>query len=113
GVGRLFAGCDGPLAAFATDGALVFATPAAAARLAGMANLTALGVERLAAEARGSGRATGTSAIGAVTVERIGSGAATVLVAAFMAPGEIAESPAPAAPAAPGAMATPTPPPPA
>jgi PAS domain S-box-containing protein len=79
-IARLFAGCQTPVAAFAADGALLYATPAAAARLGDVANIGALGAVPLAVEARTAGRANGESAFGPVTVERIGSGAAMALI---------------------------------
>jgi PAS domain S-box-containing protein len=99
---RLFAGCQAPVAAFAADGALIYATPAAAARLGDMTSVAALGAEPLSAEALAAGRANGESAIGPVTFERIGGGAG-VLVATFaQAPHAAAETPAaPPSPAAP------------
>jgi PAS domain S-box-containing protein len=102
-VARLFAGCAAPVAAFAADGTLLHATPAAAERLGEATDLAALGAEPLGAAARASGHASGESALGPVTVERIGSGAASVLVVAF------AEAPAATAVAARAAPAPPAP----
>jgi PAS domain S-box-containing protein len=81
---RLFAGCQAPVAAFAADGTLLYATPAAAARLGDdVTSIEGLGAEPLVAQARAAGRASGESAFGPVTVERIGSGTATVLIVLF------------------------------
>ncbi|HYS48675.1 MAG TPA: histidine kinase dimerization/phospho-acceptor domain-containing protein, partial [Xanthobacteraceae bacterium] len=80
---RLFAGCGAPVAAFLPDGTLVHATPIAAARLGAARNLTALGADQIAAQARNEGRASGDTAIGPATIERIGSGATAVLVVSF------------------------------
>ena len=46
-VARLFAGCEAPLAAFAAEGALLHATPAAAAHLGEATDLAALAAEPL------------------------------------------------------------------
>ena len=99
-VARLFAGCAAPVAAFAADGTLLHATPAAAARLGDAAELSALGAEELLAETRAAGHASGESAVGPVAIERIGNGAASVLVAVFAeAPDEKARAPGPPLPA--------------
>ncbi len=82
-VRRLLAGCDAPVAAFTPDGKLIHATPAAAARLDGATSLAALGVAALAADAVQTGRAAGETAHGPIAVDRIGSEAATVLLATF------------------------------
>lgn len=71
-VARLFAGSEAAIAAFAADGELLHATPAAAARLGGAKSLADLGAEDGAAE-------------------RIALGAATVLI--LRSPPEQAESP--------------------
>ena len=59
-VHRLFGGCEEPIAAFTPDGTLVHANAAAQVRLGGARQLSALGVETLAATAleTGSGKAT-------------------------------------------------------
>src|SRR5207302_6136889 len=61
---RLFAGCEGPLAAFAADGTLLHANRAGAARLSGVTNLAGLGADKAAGAARGEGHASGDTAIG-------------------------------------------------
>jgi PAS domain S-box-containing protein len=82
-VARLFAGSDVCAAAFAADGALLHATPLAAARLGEATSLASLDAEPLAAEARAKGHAHGESAIGPLTLERIGSAAAGVVIVSF------------------------------
>ncbi len=83
---RLLAGCDQPVAAFAPDGELIHATPAATPRLAGATSLAALGVAALAAGAADSDRPTGTTIHGPIAVDHIGSEAETVLIATFALP---------------------------
>jgi len=61
---------DAPVAAFAADGALIHATEAAQARLAGARSLTALGAEALAAQA--DSHATGETAAGGLAIDRVG-----------------------------------------
>jgi PAS domain S-box-containing protein len=85
---RLLAGCDQPVAAFAPDGELIHATPAATPRLAGATSLAALGVAALTAGAAGSDRAVGTTVHGPIAVDHIGSEAETVLLATFSLPVE-------------------------
>jgi len=82
-VRRLFAGRERPLAVFASDGALLYANDAAKPHLAGSATLSALGIAEMAAQAAAAGRAGGVTAYGPVTVDRLGSGNAAVLVAEF------------------------------
>jgi PAS domain S-box-containing protein len=89
---RLLAGCDQPVAAFAPDGELIHATPAAAPRLAGATSLAALGVAALAAGSTGNDRAVGTTVHGPIAVDHIGSEAETVLLATFSLPVENGES---------------------
>jgi PAS domain S-box-containing protein len=102
-VARLFAGCGAPVAAFAADGTFLHATPAATERLGEATDLAALGAEPLGAAARASGHAGGESAVGPVTVERIGSGAASVLVVTFVDTPAAAQAAAPAPPVVPAA----------
>ena len=82
-VRRLLAGCETPVAVFAPDGKLIHATPAAAARLDGATSLAALGAEALAADAVQTGHAEAEIAQGPIAADRIGSEAATVLIATF------------------------------
>jgi PAS domain S-box-containing protein len=83
-VRRLFAAADDAIAAFAPDGALVYANAAAQTRLAGVRTLSALGIETLAATALETGSAGGTARLGeasfAVAAARLGIDAARVLV---------------------------------
>jgi PAS domain S-box-containing protein len=58
-VRRLFGDSEEPIVAYAEDGALLCANPAAESLIAGAANLTALGLGTLAANARESGIAVG------------------------------------------------------
>jgi len=70
-------------AAFSPDGALLHAGPEASRRLGGAATLAAAGAQELAETALAQGRADGATPVGAVTLQRIGSGNALVLVAIF------------------------------
>src|SRR5215470_9189001 len=81
-VARLFAGSAAAVAIFAADGALLHATPAAAARLGEAASLAALAADSAAADARANGHASGESAVGPLTFQHLGSGTG-VLVAIF------------------------------
>jgi PAS domain S-box-containing protein len=94
-VKRLLTDTDAPVAAFAADGTLIAAVPAAQARLDGARTLAALGADALVAEARAGGRAVGHSAAGALAIDRIGS--EPVLLATFGEYGELA-APAPVVP---------------
>jgi PAS domain S-box-containing protein len=80
-VTRLFGTSTQSFAVFSGMGTLVFATPRIAERLGSATTLASLGAGALMAESIASGLARGTSAIGPLTVERMGSGGATVLVA--------------------------------
>ena len=71
----MFSASSEPLAVFSTDGVLLYAT----GDLAPDTTLATLGAEALKGDAIASGRATGDSELGPLTLERIGSGAATVL----------------------------------
>jgi PAS domain S-box-containing protein len=82
-VRRLCVGIEAPIAFFSTDGELLQATAAGQARLLGLRSIAALGAETLAGEALVSGRGTGGSHLGPVSIERIGSLASTVLLATF------------------------------
>jgi signal transduction histidine kinase len=81
------------VAAYAQDGAMLFATAAAERRLAGAPGLDAIGAASLATAALATGSASGDTRIGPVIVQRIGRGASTVLLAGFPDP-EAAPSPA-------------------
>jgi signal transduction histidine kinase len=71
------------IAACGPDGAILFATATAERRLGGAHGLDAVGAAALAAAALAAGRASGDTRIGAVVLQRIGSGASTVLLAGF------------------------------
>ena len=82
-VHRLFAGCESALAVFALDGALLFATDGGQVRLGEMPTSSALGIAELAAQALTSGRASGATRYGAVTIERLGTDSSAVLAVTF------------------------------
>jgi PAS domain S-box-containing protein len=82
-VSRLFADGDDTLAAFGLDGALLHAGAEAADWLAGRTTLAGLGAAEVAAQALRVGRASGDSTRGPLTLERLGSADATVLLAVF------------------------------
>ena len=85
-VRRLFRDTEQALAAFSTDGISLWSTEAAQKRLAGTPTLSALGIAALAAEALETGRASGATRYGPVTIERLGRDASAVLVVKFGAP---------------------------
>jgi signal transduction histidine kinase len=100
---RLFPGPARPVAAFAADGAMVFANHAALERVGGPITLAALGIEATAREALAAGRASGATPYGPVTITRVGSDASTALAVTFDAPPQeipapetVPEAPAPA-----------------
>jgi PAS domain S-box-containing protein len=76
-----FAGAEGPIAVFSTDGALLYASREAAARLGQTTTLAALDGGALAAEALNCGRARGSSLIGPVELQRIGTDGNAVVLA--------------------------------
>jgi PAS domain S-box-containing protein len=82
-VRRLFGDSDEAIAGFASDGGLLYANSRAQGLIAG-ANLTALGLETLAANARESGSADGTALLNDrsfnVTVVHLGRDASPVLI---------------------------------
>jgi PAS domain S-box-containing protein len=94
-VRRLFTGLAAPLAVFGPNGALLYASAAAAAHLDGALSLAALGVDSLGAAARHAGGARGTTPVGPINFERLGTEGA--LLALF----EVAGAPSAAAGAAP------------
>ena len=122
-VRRLF-GDDEPLAVFAADGALVHATAAARAQLGGANSLSALGIQAAAAKALDAGSATALLQLGQKVLEanlqRLGDGAARVLVLSLpqpqAAPTETADvkpsEPVVASAAPEAAVTAPQPPPP-
>ena len=85
-VRRLFPDAEQALAVFSADGISLWATEAAQKRLAGTPTLSALGIAALAAEALETGRASGATRYGPVTIERLGRDASAVLVVKFGAP---------------------------
>jgi PAS domain S-box-containing protein len=91
---RLFSASSEPLAVFSPDGALLYATGA----LEPGTTLATLGADALKADAVATGRASGDSALGALTLERIGSGAATVLLATLPEARESPQAPREQAP---------------
>ncbi len=102
-VRRLLDGIDSPIAIFAGDGRLIHGTAAARERMGAAGDLGALGADALVAQARDGGQPQGDTAAGRLTIQRLGSGAATVLLGSFSAPAE------PATPrAAPGVPVPPT-----
>ncbi len=84
-VRRAFADAEGAIAVFSADGALIHASPEAAAQLGQMTTLAAWGADALAAEALNCGRASGNSRIGPVEFERIGSDGNAVVLATLVA----------------------------
>ncbi|HEU5274620.1 MAG TPA: HAMP domain-containing sensor histidine kinase, partial [Xanthobacteraceae bacterium] len=115
---RLLDGADAALAAFAPDGRLLHATPQGRVQLGRHDTLAGLGAASLAEQALAEGRTAGDSALGRVTLEKLGSDAATVLVAHFAAPAPTArvegssaspplDEPAPAQPSCPAPVAPP------
>ncbi len=83
-VRRLFADGDAAVAAYAPDGALIFASAAAQKLLAGSATRAALGIETLAATAIETGSATGSGQAGGTSFDvaaiRLGQDASRVLM---------------------------------
>ncbi len=81
---RLFVGEELPLAAFTTDGTLLYASETTRARLGGAASLAALGIAATAAKALETGSASGTVRSGETnmdaTLQRLGDAASRVLV---------------------------------
>jgi PAS domain S-box-containing protein len=90
-VRRLLAGNDARAAAFTSDGTLIHAVPSASEHLAGATTLDGLGIAALGTAALSDGHATGRTRSGAVTIDRLGSGAAAVLLVTFGTPGTGAE----------------------
>jgi PAS domain S-box-containing protein len=74
---RLFAASSEPLAVFSAEGALLYAT----GDLDADTTLATLGADALKTQALSAGRASGTSALGTLALDKIGNGAATVLLA--------------------------------
>ena len=83
---RLFAPGTEPVAVFSAEGALLYAT----GELGADATLATLGADSLKTDAIASGHATGESAIGPLSLTRLGSGTTTVLVATLPSAAETA-----------------------
>ena len=86
-VARLLAGSQESIAAFTVGGQLMAATEGAHAHLRGATSLAAIGAGALVASALASGHAVGGDGK-AISLDRIGSEAATVLIAQFAPAGE-------------------------
>ncbi len=82
-VHRLLAGSDKPVAAYSATGQLLCATQSAHAHVGGATSLAALGAQDLALTALANGHAAGVVGDHQVSVDRVGSGSATVLIAHF------------------------------
>src|SRR5262249_30787803 len=80
-VRRMFADAEGAIAVFSPDGALIYASGKAVARLGTMTTLTALGLNDLAHEAMSKGRACGSTDVGPVEFQRIGSEGTAIVLA--------------------------------
>ena len=95
---RLLAGNDEPLALFHDNGVLLHATPAARAKLGRAEGLAVLGAATLGATALAAGHAEGEHGNGRISIDRLGSGASTALLVAFLpAAGATAPAEAPRA----------------
>jgi PAS domain S-box-containing protein len=82
-VHRLLAGTDRPVAAYSATGQLLCATQSAHVHVGGATSLAALGAQDLALTALANGHAAGIVRDQRVSVDRVGSGSATVLIAHF------------------------------
>ena len=82
---RLLQSCKAAVGVFAPNGDLLFAT-ASAQRFLDGCNLAGIGAQDLGHEAMLLGHASGHTAHGPVSVDRLGHSSATVLVATFVAP---------------------------
>lgn len=83
-VNRLYAQCSEPVAVFALDGSLIFATAKAKKALGHATTLRELGADGITMEAIAAGRAYGDTTTDRILLERIGGKAATVLTATFL-----------------------------
>ena len=92
-VARLLAGGQEPIAAFTVGGQLMAATEGAHAHLRGATSLAAIGAGALVGRALASGHAVGGDG-NPISLDRIGSEAATVLIAQFAPAGESMPQPA-------------------
>lgn len=78
---RLFDGAPGAIAVFSADRTLLHATSEARQRVGNIVTLASLDAESLADEAWANGHAAKTTTHGALSIERMGSDAAAILVA--------------------------------
>ena len=92
-VARLLAGGQEPIAAFTVGGQLMAATEGAQAHLGGATSLAAIGAGALVGSALASGHAVGGDG-NPIALDRMGSEAATVLIAQFAPAGESMSQPA-------------------
>lgn len=99
-VARLLAGGREPIAAFSAEGQLIAATPGAQAYLHGATSLAAIAADAPIAGALASGHAVAGDG-SAMSLDRIGGEATTVLLARFDAPAAAATEPAPVPPLSP------------
>ena len=95
---RLVATVDKPVALFTADGELIEANVKARTRLGNKADLVALDLVKLAREATHNGRAEGDSAVGPVTLRKLGAGATDALMLEFAAKPEAPALQAPLSP---------------
>src|SRR5262245_20740721 len=91
---RLLDGTDDAVAAFTTDGTLLYATAAARQLSGAPMSLAELGVEALAAAALASGSASGATKHGGTTAQRLGRDATTVVMLSFDRTPVVAAEPA-------------------
>jgi PAS domain S-box-containing protein len=85
---RLLAGCGKALAAYSPSGALLYATPSARPIAGAADSLDVLGAGALAAQAMTNGHAEGDADGAAISIDRIGADADTILLATLNAPPE-------------------------
>lgn len=109
-VQRLLIQYDEPIAMFSADGTLLQATAAATKLLRGATALSSLRAGTIMGRALTSGHASGNTDLGAITLDRIGADASTVLVATFAEAALGTVTMATVAPAEPPAAPTPAPP---
>ena len=106
-VRQLLTDIDAPLAAFAPDGVLIHATPAAGERIGEVTTLASMAASQLGSEAIAKGHADGMTPHGLLHLDRIGRGSDLVLLVTLpAAPAQSAE-PAAIVPATPDDVAKP------
>ena len=111
---RLLANVKEAAGLFTPNGKLLHATPAAEAIIGRTTMLGAIGASVFAGEALASGHATGDTAVGSMTFDKIGHDASTLLLVEFKQPEQAATAPeAIAQPEAPVVAPPPAPEPPA